>query len=1125
MQIARRLARALVLGLAFIVFFAACGGWFLYSYITDKATVARWIRDYSTRYLPGSTVEPGRVHPSLSAGEVVLHDAQLRQRIDGVLFQALRIPYLSVQFNPRKLFKGHLELTQIVVSHPTLKLCRRRDGTWNLQGLLADPWPGPWLEHSPPILIENGTLELVTDDDAPAPAPAPGRSGPAQPAEGAIAQVSARGAGGAGLRTGGAPVPVSSASFIAARPGRAPVLLREVSIRIEQAAGFLYRFTGTARGDLFEKLSLEGTFDFDTGRLELSGELAGLTLSETLRRRLPPEARAASQALALNSGTIDLELHRFSFNPKAAAGQRVHYLATARLREGVWECPHLPFAINDLSAAVQLDDGRLTISKHAQGTNGLTGVRFWGALNVDDPSRAPMDVHVELTDLQLDTPRLRARTPPEYDELWDVFKPRGRIDVALDVFRDKAGDPRDFRARVRCRDVSAVYRHFAYPLDHLSGELTLQKRLLTLELQSSIDGRPLFLKGLIENPGDDAVVRLDIDAEAVPIDDTFKQALPPKVRKFVDQFQPSGSVKGHATVFRQPMVGPDPRPEGQIAIDAQIDLAERCEIKWADLPYPVRSLTGRLEIHPDRWVFKNMRGQNGQAVIEASGSVEKLPIAKVLPDVDPLKIDVFLRARNLPFSDELRLSLPVAWRQSWPTINPTGSCDVDAEVHVAPGIADNTHIVVVPRPESNVRLEITRYPQPNVDPGGTTELRLEDVGGRFVFDNGKVNMQEVRFTFRSAPVRFSHGTVLMADSGQFDLSVTDLWIDGIRLDSELRKKMTPLMAQFALRLDDGKTFRARGDLEIGWSGIKGDPAFCRWNRTLVLFLDNRINTGIPIEHIQGELNDVSGCSNGFDLQVHGIVKLASVSVIGQQITNFESPFHVAKGVAQLDNIAARFLGGDLSGKAAITLDSTPRYGASLQLRGAQLEEYARTVSGPQSYSGNIDAQIAINGFGGDVRNLSGSGEAHVTRGNLGALPPLMRIAQRLTQLLKISFLPRNSPSGSDKSAFDSADVAFTISQGLTTFYPIRFTGNAFSLVGLGTLDPQGNLDLRLNVLWGRDRFHIPLVSDLTRIASTPFLIVHVQGTPANPQFELRPLAQLGDVLRATSRNSAERKPP
>ena len=59
------------------------------------------------------------------------------------------------------------------------------------------------------------------------------------------------------------------------------------------------------------------------------------------------------------------------------------------------------------------------------------------------------------------------------------------------------------------------------------------------------------------------------------------------------------------------------------------------------------------------------------------------------------------------------------------------------------------------------------------------------------------------------------------------------------------------MAQFALRLDDGHSFRARGDLEIGWSGVEGDLAWCKWSKTLVVFNDNTIKTAIPLEHIHG----------------------------------------------------------------------------------------------------------------------------------------------------------------------------------------------------------------------------------------------------------------------------------
>jgi AsmA-like C-terminal region len=213
------------------------------------------------------------------------------------------------------------------------------------------------------------------------------------------------------------------------------------------------------------------------------------------------------------------------------------------------------------------------------------------------------------------------------------------------------------------------------------------------------------------------------------------------------------------------------------------------------------------------------------------------------------------------------------------------------------------------------------------------------------------------------------------------------------------------------------------------------------------------------------------------------------------------------------------LGGELLSDDAcwITLDATPRYHAALSIKGAKLEEYARTISGRQSYRGNIDATFELNGLGNDVRSLHGGGEAHITQGNLGELPAILRLAKGLTDINGFIFSPIDRPRTPRRTAFDSADVVFAIAHGQTTFDPIKFTGNAFSLQGHGIMNPQGNLDLRLNVLWGRDRLHIPLVSDFAREASTPILIAHVQGTPSYPQFDIEALPLFNELMKALGR--------
>ena len=858
------------------------------------------------------------------------------------------------------------------------------------------------------------------------------------------------------------------------------------------------KFDGKARGDGFEQLKLTGTIDLKSGKIEFAGDLSGLLISESLRRKIPPGARRAVETLGLNAGVLDLKVKRLEYDPAKPPGSRLRYNVDVGLRDGVWQCPDLPFQVNDLSANVNLVDNILTII-HAQGSNGMTSLRAEGVFAIDEFKPVPLSLHVTIEDLELDE-RLRAHTPAEHMELWDVFKPEGRVDVSFDVGRSKIGKPLEWKATVFCRDVAAVYRQFPYPLEHLTGPLTFEHDTLTVALKS-LSGRPMTISGTIRNPGIDGVVQLDIKADSLPIDEALKKAMPPDVRKIVNQFSPAGLVKAHATVSRKPMKGAMARPEGLVQIDAVIELSERCEITWEGLPYPIRNLKGRLEIHPDKWTFKDVQGRNGQARIFASGTVENLrrQLPKRVNGDEPLKIDVDLHAQNLPFTGELQAALPKAWKKTWPTINPSGACDIDAQVHISPTAPERTEIIITPRPETNLRLLITRSPQPGIDPGGTFELPMDDVHGRFVFYNGVVTMDDVNFKFRGGVVRFSTGKARLEDTGQFDLNVQELWVEDLRFDLELRKKMPPLMQQFALRLDDGSTFRARGDLQIGWSGAEGEPAWCKWRNVKVVFRDNTVKTAIPLEHIQGELNNVSGWSNGITLEVDGILKLESIYFLGQQITQLESPFHVKEGQATLESIQGHFLGGQLLGEEPcwVSLDATPRYHAVVSLQGARLEEYARTISGRQSYRGKIDAKIDISGLGSDVRNLHGRGEAHISQGDLGKLPPVLRLASALNSPLpNMNVAPEARARVQPKTAFDSADVAFTIQQGVTTFDPIKFTGNAFSLKGKGKLDTQGYLDLRLSVLWGRDRFHIPLVSEFARRASTPFIIAYVNGTPS-----------------------------
>ena len=434
MRIGRRIVKIVFWGVLLSLSISGGALWFAYWYMTDSDTAARLIREHAVKYFPGSTLEPGRVRIRPLLGEVVLNQLQLLQRIDGMPFEVLRIPWLNIRINTRKLAKGELEAKEVVVSHPILRLRRRRDGKWNLDGLLADPWPGPWI-NTPPIYIQNATLELIPDDVTPTPKRLnASESGSAQ----------------------NPPTPLASAK-------RGSAILRDVMLKVEGNGGGPenIKFEGSAHGDVFDKLLLEGTVNLNTGAITLKGDLARMTLSETLRSRIPREAVPTVNKLALNGGMVDIELKRFRYDPSADPGARLSYHALARLREGVWECPKLPFTVNDLSAWISAEDGTVSI-KDAQGSNGPTTLRVEGTMGIGDPSHSPLNLRVDLLDLELDQ-RLRKHTPREYEDLWDVFKPRGRVSAEVRVIRRQTDEQVDLSATVFCRDVAAVYRFFPYP--------------------------------------------------------------------------------------------------------------------------------------------------------------------------------------------------------------------------------------------------------------------------------------------------------------------------------------------------------------------------------------------------------------------------------------------------------------------------------------------------------------------------------------------------------------------------------------------------------------------------------------------------------------------------------------
>lgn len=1044
----RRLRKLLVLSaLAAASLMAAALG-FAYSYITDSETLAALIRREAPRYLPGARLTVDRVLLRPMVGDVELKQLALTQRVDGVETPLLRVAWVQVRHSFRALLRGRFEPSEVLVAQPTLRLARRRDGSWNVQGLLADPHPKPRSPMAVPrFRIQGGKVQLVDER------------------------------------------------------GEAKALLSDLAARVEPTPEGLLRVEGTARGDAFERVDIEGTIDPRTGRLELTrGLLAELTITEALLKKLPPEARPVAAQVGLVAGVLDASISRLTYDP--AAPTPLGYAATLNLHSGTWACPKLPFPLSEVSADATLADGLVTL-QHAEGRYGRTRAVASGSFTV--AGAAALDL--EITDLEVDE-RLKAQTPPKFLKLWDEFKPSGRVNLALRLARPGPDAPVGFGVSVFCQDVAMTFHLFPYPLEHLRGTLRWEGKQIAVEdMSTTVGGETLMGWGTIEDPGPMADVRLHFAAKALPVDEKFLRALPPEVRKVVDQFHPKGSVRGTADVRRTPPKAPGGDPRKDVKIDVALDLNRGCSMVWDGLKYPVEDLEGHLEVHPDRWTFQRIKGVNGLARIAADGEVRMIQ--------NRPELDLSLRAERLSFDDQLRLALPGEWQATWSTLNPRGSSKVDATIVTRPGRRDHYRLVIVPEPETSIQLVLNPAPRA---PGGPRPVPLRlptmrDLRGRFVYDDGKVDMLGVDFAFHGASVRVETGAVTLGTDGKFALRLGDVGVKKLRLDAELQQVMPPEMAGFARRLDD-KPFQFGGNLGVAWSGKAGEPAVCDWDHARVTFLDNTIQAGLPLEHIQGEAVGVSGRSDGRAIEVHGKIALASVVIDGQQITEVTAPIDVAEGLVRLDEIRGNILGGTLAGKVRSTLDVSPKYTASLTVQGVDLEQYARTVPGRQRLKGKLSGKVGLSGVGYDLHTIQGDGDAEIAGGDLGTLPLFVRLLKALRL------------SAATKTAFDSARVAFTLQNGEANLDPVKLTGDAISFQGKGTIDLQGDVDLTLNPLAGRDeRLHVRGVSDAFRTLVGQLAVIHVKGPAQSPKITAVPLPgasrPLGEMVKGIGRRGRE----
>ena len=215
------------------------------------------------------------------------------------------------------LLRGDLDVTQVTIRHPTLRMTRRPDGSWSTAKLL----PMPKLTKRPPqVTVENGTVEIFD--------------------------------------------PVKNPSS---------TLTLHVNLTVTPPAGGPApenrTLQATLSGDYFRRVIISGVVDPHRPGFSLSGSVEGLDISPALRDALPG-------AVAAKLGVLG-DLHaegeaKFRVAYDAAAATPLEFNVTGRLAHGRLDDPRLPHPLTDINAAVRLSNQGFAVENLTARSNQAT---------------------------------------------------------------------------------------------------------------------------------------------------------------------------------------------------------------------------------------------------------------------------------------------------------------------------------------------------------------------------------------------------------------------------------------------------------------------------------------------------------------------------------------------------------------------------------------------------------------------------------------------------------------------------------------------------------------------------------------------------------------------------------
>ena len=719
-------------------------------------------------------------------------------------------------------------------------------------------------------------------------------------------------------------------------------------------------------------------------------------------------------------------------------------------------------------------------------------------------------IDIEAGNVEL-TERMLPWLSEKLQSAWHQFQPGGVIDGTFRfVFRDGHWQ-RTIRSTVSGGTVS--YFRFPYRLNGCEATISMDDHVLTLQGTAIEAQQTVRYQAEIVNPGPDWTGWFEGKCDGkIPINEKMLQAFDvnPGLAATLRRFHSTGHVSGKGRIERR-----TPDQPAEMRHEVRIHQANLC---YDAFPYPFYNVNGTVIVERDRTRFHDISGMNNNGEVVCNGSWTRAG-----------DLDLVFSGKTIPLDLELKQAVPAGVQQIWDELRPAGMVD---QVYLA--LRWNRQMV---RPYIDLLAEVgspesfAEIGSRESRGGGTVSFNpvsfpweLRQVTGRFRYHGNQIDIEHLSGMHGRTSVNFRGAGTW--DQEQWSIRLTDLVASNIAVDRELLDAMPESLAEGieAVRLDG--LMSVRGTVELGGrhKPVVGrryvdttDPATgfrLAWNVDIGIG-QGSLWLGLPLQGVNGVVSLQGQCLDD-QLFTRGDLSIDSLMYGDVQVTRVTGPVladndriamgslaRSPSGTPTPRSVSAELFGGQVLGDAQINLAGDCNFVVQAKLAEGDLQQMAEECSGVRhDIGGRADAALRLYGNTTGTHSIEGSGFVKLVDARLYRQPVILA----LFNVLRIQ-----EP---DRTAFDAGQIGFTVHGEDIELDRIELNGNAISLIGSGHANLEQEIDLDFYTVIGRNRFTIPLITELFQFGSQQILWIEVDGTLDNPHTTNNVLPGLNDSLRA-----------